>query len=127
MLEHCVDWDMWKRIAVRKPMFYEPEPLACYRLHAAAESGRAIRTAENVVEERLSIDLSMFDIAPHKGRQIRRQARRLAGVRAACRARLRRQRGHRKPAWRQFNEASLCSLAPPMTARLVYMLLRVIV
>jgi hypothetical protein len=87
MLEHCVDWDMWKRIAVRKPMFYEPEPLACYRLHAAAESGRAIRAAENVVEERLSIDLSMFDIAPHKGRQIRRQARRLAGVRAACRAR----------------------------------------
>jgi GT2 family glycosyltransferase len=39
-LHACLDWDMWKRIALYKPIFYEPEPLACYRLHAAGARRR---------------------------------------------------------------------------------------
>ena len=41
-LAHCVDWDMWKRIAMRKQIFYDPQPLACYRLHTAADTSRLI-------------------------------------------------------------------------------------
>ena len=48
-LPYCLDWDMWKRIALLgKPIHYEPEPLACYRLHEGAESSRLIATGENV-------------------------------------------------------------------------------
>lgn len=123
---HCLDWDMWKRIALRKPIFYEPEPLACYRLHAAADTGRAMRTGQNVADERRSIDLSCADVPAADVRQVRRAARRAAGVRAARRARLLWLDGHHRTAWTQFREAARCSLAPPVAARLAYFLLRIV-
>lgn len=123
---HCLDWDMWKRIALRKPIFYEPEPLACYRLHDGADSGRAMRTGQNVVDERRSIDLSCADVPPDQARMVWRAARRAAGVRAARRARLLWQNGDRRTAWTQFREAARCSLAPAVSARLAYFLLRIV-
>ena len=38
-----LDWEMWVRIAVRFPVWFEPEPLACYRIHAGNESARLDR------------------------------------------------------------------------------------
>jgi glycosyltransferase involved in cell wall biosynthesis len=125
-LHACLDWDMWKRIALYKPIFYEPEPLACYRLHAAADTGQLMRTGENVVEERRSIDLSCADIPPEQAKSVRRAARTAAGVRAARRARQLWRAGERQTAWRQFHEAGRCSLAPPVTTRLIYFLLRTV-
>ena len=67
-LPHCLDWDMWKRIAMLgKPIHYEPEPLACYRLHEGAESSRLIATAENVREERRSIAYSCASLPASRG------------------------------------------------------------
>ncbi len=123
---HCLDWDMWKRIALRKPIFYDPEPLACYRLHEAADTGRAMRTGQNVADERRSIDLSCADVAPGEVLALRRAARRAAGVRAARRALLLWRDGQRRTAWTQFREAARCSLAPAVTARLAYFLLRIV-
>lgn len=126
LLHHCLDWDMWKRIALHKPIFYEPEPLACYRLHAAADTGRLMRTGENVIDERRSIDLSCADIPLELAESVRRAARTAAGVRAARRARQLWRAGERRTAWRQFHEATRCSLAPPVTTRLIYFLLRTV-
>ena len=39
-LRYALDWDMWKRIAVRYPIWHHPEPLACYRMHDASETAR---------------------------------------------------------------------------------------
>ena len=125
--KHCVDWDMWKRIVVRKPILYEPEPLACYRLHTAAESSRSFPTGENVSDERLSIDFSLADVPPNTVRRVRREARKMAGIRAARRARLLWQAGNRRSAWGQFKGAALCSLSPAVMSRLVYFLLRAVV
>jgi len=58
-LHYALDWDMWKRIAVNYPIWYEPQPLACYRLHAASASDRLIRTGANIAELRKSIELSL--------------------------------------------------------------------
>ncbi len=122
--KHCLDWDMWKRITLRKPVYYEPQPLACYRLHAAAESSRIMRTGNNVVEERHSIELSCVDLPPQQVGPIRRAAKEAAGVRAARRAWLLWRAGDRTTAWRQLAEAARCSLAPAVTARMIYFLLR---
>jgi ribosomal protein S14 len=123
----CLDWDMWKRIALRKPVYYEPEPLACYRLHAGADTNRVTRTGENVADERRSIELSCADFPSDQAEIVRRAARAAAGLRAARRARLLWRAGERATAWCQFREAARCSLAPAVTARLMYFLLRTVV
>jgi GT2 family glycosyltransferase len=123
---HCLDWDMWKRIALRKPIYYDPEPLACYRLHAAADSSKLMRTGENVIEERRSIEISCADFPPEKVAVVRRAAMKAAGIRAARRARQLWKAGDRATAWRQFREAARCGLAFAVTARLIYFLLRIV-
>ena len=39
-LSHTLDWDMWKRIAVSHPIWFEPQPLACFRRHHESETSR---------------------------------------------------------------------------------------
>ncbi|HEX2889122.1 glycosyltransferase [Vineibacter terrae] len=125
-LAHCLDWDMWKRIAIRKPIFYDPELLACYRLHEAADSSRLMRTGENVADERRSIEISCADMPPERARAVRRAARKAAAVRAVRRARRLWQKGDHATAWRQLTEAFRCSLAPAVLARTAYFFVRVV-
>ncbi|HKU97895.1 MAG TPA: glycosyltransferase [Vineibacter sp.] len=125
-LAHCLDWDMWKRIALHKRIFYEPEPLACYRLHAAADSSRLMRTGENVADERRSIDISCASLPPDQGRRIRYAARKAAAVRALRRAQRLWRNGDRATAWRQLTEALRCSRALPVLARTAYFFVRVV-
>lgn len=42
------DWEMWVRIAADYSIWYEVEPLALYRTHSASNTGRYIRTGENI-------------------------------------------------------------------------------
>jgi glycosyltransferase involved in cell wall biosynthesis len=42
------DWEMWMRIAARYPIWYEVEPLALYRIHSDSNTGRHIRTGEDI-------------------------------------------------------------------------------
>jgi hypothetical protein len=51
------DWEMWVRIAARYPVWYEVEPLALYRVHAASLTGNTIRTGENGTDLRQVIDI----------------------------------------------------------------------
>ncbi|HKQ72400.1 MAG TPA: glycosyltransferase [Blastocatellia bacterium] len=57
-LVYTLDWDMWKRIAARYPVWYEPQPLACYRTHNSSETYRLIRTGEDIVDAKKSIEIS---------------------------------------------------------------------
>ena len=41
------DWEMWVRLAAHVPVWYEPQPLARYRVHAASMTNDYLRTAEN--------------------------------------------------------------------------------
>lgn len=125
-LAHCLDWDMWKRIALSKPIFYEPEPLACYRLHAAADSSRLMRTGENVADERRSIDISCAALPSDQAQRVRHAARKAAAVRALRRAQRLWRHGDHATAWRQLTEALRCSRALPVLARTAYFFVRVV-
>lgn len=57
-LPYALDWDMWKRIAVAYPLWYEPQELACYRRHAGCASVPFVRSGANIAEIRRSIELS---------------------------------------------------------------------
>ncbi|MCI0636075.1 MAG: glycosyltransferase, partial [Actinobacteria bacterium] len=42
------DWEMWVRIAARHAVWYEPEPLAVYRVRSSSLTGQLLHTGENV-------------------------------------------------------------------------------
>ncbi|MEX0601539.1 MAG: glycosyltransferase, partial [Rhodothermales bacterium] len=42
------DWEMWVRVAAHYPVWYEIEPLAMYRMHDASNTGRHIRSGEDI-------------------------------------------------------------------------------
>ena len=122
-LPHCLDWDKWKQIAFRKRIYYDPTPLACFRIHAAADSSRLIMSGENVVEERKSIEYSLAELPSHRASDMRRLANKSAGIRAARRARLLWKEGQRVAALRQASQALRCSIAPAVSLRTAYFLL----
>lgn len=39
-LTYTLDWEMWQRIAIRFPVWYEPSVLAAYRMHSNSATGR---------------------------------------------------------------------------------------
>ena len=119
-LPHCLDWDMWKRITAAKSTYYDTEPLACYRIHSAADSSHLIETGRNVVDERQSIEYSCADLPPEVATRLRKAALRASGVRAARRAVALWKRGRRVAARRQIVEALRCSLAPAVLSRALY-------
>ena len=47
-LSWAEDWEMWVRIAAHYPVWYEPQPLAAYRMHDGSNTGRYARTGENL-------------------------------------------------------------------------------
>jgi len=59
-LFHAGDWEMWKRIGAHYPVWYEPQPLACYRMHLASHSSSLVKSGANIANIRLSIELSQF-------------------------------------------------------------------
>jgi glycosyltransferase involved in cell wall biosynthesis len=126
-LPHCADWDMWKRIAFYHQIFYEPEPLACYRVHAQSDMGRLVTTGANVVEERRSILLSYAEMPRGKVARYYRSAMKQAGVHAIAHARRLWLNGNHRAAWRQIREGLRCSMGPAVMARVVFFFAQMVV
>lgn len=57
-LFHSADWDMWKRIAVHYLFWYEPQPLACYRMHSDSDTSKLMRSGANITEACRAIEIS---------------------------------------------------------------------
>jgi GT2 family glycosyltransferase len=51
------DWEMWVRIAAHYPVWYEPQCLAVYRMHADSNTNRHVRTGEDTRCIHLAIDI----------------------------------------------------------------------
>ncbi len=47
-LKMALDWEMWVRIAASYPVWFEPQPLACWRVHDENESSRLGREGADV-------------------------------------------------------------------------------
>ena len=57
-LFHAGDWDMWKRVVAHYPVWYEPSPLACYRVHASSDTSRLNRSGGNYANTRKAIEVA---------------------------------------------------------------------
>lgn len=99
------DWEMWVRIAARYPIWYEPEPLACYRMHDESNTGRHRRSAEDVRYTGMAIALFAGHLSPELAARVIPLAR-ATYARAALRtADALLERGDRAGAAAQLREA----------------------
>ncbi len=57
-LIHAADWEMWMRIAAQYQVWYEPQPLACYREHGSSDTSRLKRSGEDVRDFRRAIAMA---------------------------------------------------------------------
>jgi hypothetical protein len=51
------DWEMWVRIALNYPVWFEVEPLAVYRSHSKSLSGYAARTGQDLKDVRRAYEI----------------------------------------------------------------------
>ena len=63
-LPYVIDWEMWVRLASRHPFWYEPEPLACYRVHTKSETSRLQRLGEDLQDQVRGIAIIQDHLAP---------------------------------------------------------------
>lgn len=118
--EHCSDWDMWNRIVLHAPVFYDPSLLACNRLHPASGTSHMIRTGENVREERLCVRTSCANLPRREAKRLYRCAMSIAAIRALRHARQHWNKGDAATALRQLIEVFRCGLSAT-TIGLVYL------
>jgi len=69
------DWEMWVRIAAQYPIWYEVEPLAVYRMHDVSNTGRHIRTGEDMRYTRAAIEIFTSYLPHNAAGEIVRRAR----------------------------------------------------
>jgi hypothetical protein len=73
-IRYSEDWEMWVRIAAQYPVWYEPEPLASYRLQSISWSGRPKRTGENIQDLRETIKILQSYLPPQSAKQLSKTA-----------------------------------------------------
>jgi hypothetical protein len=69
------DWEMWVRIAAHYAVWYEVEPLARYRMHADSNTGRYMRTGENLRDVRRAIAIIQSHLPAPVAAEVSRRSR----------------------------------------------------
>ena len=76
------DWEMWVRIAAKYPVWYEPRPLALYRISpdslvgqsAKNLTGRSTRTGQNIQDFRQAIEIVNSYLPQDRSLSLRKKA-----------------------------------------------------
>lgn len=119
-LKYMEDWEMWTRIAAAFPVWYEPEPLALYRVHDQSATGRSRQGAENVVDLRRAIEINRARLAPERVDEITARALEITAVTAIRRAGRMLKSGDGAGARAQVKEALRTSRTPAVLERLAF-------
>jgi glycosyltransferase involved in cell wall biosynthesis len=115
-LFHSADWDMWKRIASRFRVWYDPEPLALYRIHRGSDTSRLMQTGANIRDARHAIAIAEAYLPAGLVGPLSRKARLYHALYAMELARERAWRGEWAPALAQLRAGLSCSAAPRVWA-----------
>lgn len=121
-LFHAADWDMWKRVALAVPVWYEPAPLAMYRLHQQSDTSALMRSGANIADARSAIEVARGYLPTAISDDLTRRAKLYHGLYAVEVAEQMMARRSWASAAAQLREAFRCS-ASPAIARAVAMLI----
>ncbi len=61
---YALDWEMYVRIAASCQVWYEPEPLACYRIHEGNETSRLKRMGRDIADVHKAIRIMHNHLPP---------------------------------------------------------------
>jgi glycosyltransferase involved in cell wall biosynthesis len=123
-LVHAADWDMWKRIAIRYPVWFDPAILACYRVHAHSDTTRLARTGRNIEDTRRAIALMEARLPRELAKRVSDQARRRCAHNALATAHTLLERGDTSGARAQAREALKTSCSAGVLRAAARLLLR---
>jgi glycosyltransferase involved in cell wall biosynthesis len=118
----AADWEMWKRIAAYYPIWYEPEILACFRLHSSSESSRLIKTGANIADTRRAIEIARSYLPSETTLALTRQAREYYAIDALNRANKLLAKGEWIAAIAQVQEGLKCSFSPKVMRQVMHQL-----
>jgi glycosyltransferase involved in cell wall biosynthesis len=120
------DWEMWTRIAAAYPVWYEPEPLALYRIGHDSLSRPALRTGDNVRQLLEVIELNRPVLPAEREAELTAAARRTV-ARTAIRRGVRLARaGDSSAALAQFRSSLRADGSAGTVARVAIALARVV-
>jgi glycosyltransferase involved in cell wall biosynthesis len=111
-LGHAVDWEMWTRIAAHYPVWYEPQTLAHYRVHAASDTSDLIRSGRNVVDTRKAIEIFQSYLPQATANTLADKARENSAIWSLIIARRMLAKGDISAMKAQIQEALQCSRSP---------------
>jgi glycosyltransferase involved in cell wall biosynthesis len=103
------DWEMWVRIAARYPIWYEVQPLALYRMHDDSQTGRHVRSAEDISFTCEAIDQFKFYLPKDVARKVVPRAKETYAIAALRTARKALDRGDFVTVRSQVRAALKCS------------------
>jgi glycosyltransferase involved in cell wall biosynthesis len=107
-----LDWEMWCRIARQFPVWYEPEALACYRVHGGAETSRLTLAGRDVADVRKCVEIIGGYVPDRQTRvRVKRHALRRYAMFAIQNAEFLVLAGQRAAAWRQMAGALQCDFS----------------
>jgi glycosyltransferase involved in cell wall biosynthesis len=115
-LRHCEDWEMWTRIAAHYPVWYDPSPLALYRVHTSSSSAGDLRTGANVRDLRLAIEINRAVLPPGRADELSARALRETATTAIRRGARGLYAGDRELARNQAREAFRTDRSPVVAA-----------
>jgi hypothetical protein len=118
------DWEMWVRIAAAYPIWYEPEPLALYRMHEKSNTGRHVRSAEDMAYTRRAMEMFFAYLPPERAKMIARQARYTYACAALSTAKAMSEHRDFTAFFAQLREALRLSWSPSILTRACWLMLK---
>lgn len=116
------DWEMWVRIAAHYPIWYEVQPLASYRMHSDSNTGRHLRTGEDMRYTRKAIEIFRAYLPSRLARSVVDKARETYALAALRTAEDMLRRRDRPAALVQVREALKLSHSPRVVRRFMSLL-----
>jgi hypothetical protein len=118
------DWEMWQRLAVHYPVWYEPEPLAFFRLGSKSEGARVKASGEQIADSRAVIDIARGYLPSAMANRLSRRAGEHYALSALELAQKQMEAGNLSGAMANLREGIQCSRSDEVTQRLFSWLLR---
>ncbi|MCB9100903.1 MAG: glycosyltransferase [Anaerolineales bacterium] len=116
------DWEMWQRLAVHYPIWFEPRPLAYFRQHSASESSDLIRSGRQIADARRVIDIAQSYLPCALKNRLLTQARDYYALYALDVVQRQLQAADYPAALANIREGLQCSQSPAITAKLLELL-----
>lgn len=121
------DWEMWVRIAANYPIWYEKEPLAAYRMHTDSNTGRHIRSGEDMRYTRKAISIFKSYLPDSIATKVSKRARETYAISSLTMANTLLEKRDSSAALVQIKEALSFSLSPKVIKRSLKLIKKAIV